>query len=49
MIMCKQTFYYIDWPEAQKVMQLDPMREHSYIIDEGFFVESEWWDRVTDS
>lgn len=45
--MC-QTFYFISWPEAQKVMELDPLREHSCIGDDGgYFVECDWWDKIT--
>lgn len=42
-----QQFYYIEWPEAQEVMELDPQHEHStFSEDNGYFVECEWWDKI---
>jgi len=41
-----QEFYFITWPEAQKVPELDPDYEHSSIGEDGYFVEADWWDEV---
>lgn len=44
-----QKYYYIGWPECQKIMDIDPNGDHwSFAMDEGIFAVCEWIDNLED-
>ena len=45
-----QKYYYIGWPECQKIQELDPDGDHWSAAqdDEGVFAECEWIDELED-